>query len=90
MRISSAFLEHIEIERYNSRTRNVRVAAMHLFFFYTALRYPEHSGRSLGMRAVAVKRLDRILVTFLLEEETAGLARRIRQNHGDGEGVVIS
>ena len=38
-----AFLEHLEHDRGNSaRTRNIRLAAVHSFFHYCALRHPEH------------------------------------------------
>ena len=43
--VISAFLEHLEQERRNSaRTRNARLAAIHSFFHYAALRHPEHAG----------------------------------------------
>ena len=39
-----AFLNHLEGERGNSvRTRNARLAAIHSFYRYAALRHPEHA-----------------------------------------------
>jgi integrase/recombinase XerD len=39
--VISAFLERLEQERRNSvRTRNARLAAIHSFFHYAALRHP--------------------------------------------------
>ena len=39
-----AFLEHLETDRGNTvRTRNIRLAAIHSFFHYCALRHPEHA-----------------------------------------------
>jgi site-specific recombinase XerD len=41
-----AFLEHLEHERGNSaRTRTIRLAAVHSFFHYCALRHPEHAAQ---------------------------------------------
>ncbi|MGH9028508.1 MAG: tyrosine-type recombinase/integrase [Acidimicrobiales bacterium] len=69
-----AFLDYVEVERHNSaRTRNVRLAAIHSFFSYAALRHPEHSGTIARVLAIAPKRFERALVTFLTEEETDAL-----------------
>ncbi len=39
-----AFLQHLETERGNAATtRNARLAAIHSFFRYAALRDPEHA-----------------------------------------------
>jgi integrase/recombinase XerD len=41
----SAFLDDLEHTRGTSaRSRNVRLAAIHAFFYYAALRAPSHSG----------------------------------------------
>ncbi|MGH3010183.1 MAG: tyrosine-type recombinase/integrase, partial [Gaiellaceae bacterium] len=72
--VVAAFLDHVEVERHNSvRTRNVRLAAIHSFFSYAALRHPEHSGTIARVLAIAPKRFERALVTFLTEEETDAL-----------------
>jgi site-specific recombinase XerD len=69
-----AFLEHLEAERHNGvRTRNLRLAAIRSFFSYAALRHPEHAGTIARVLAIAPKRFDRALVTFLSEEETNAL-----------------
>ena len=68
--VVAAFLEHLEIERRNSvRTRNVRLAAIRSFFSYAALRHPEHAGTIARVLAIAPKRFERALVTFLTEKE---------------------
>jgi hypothetical protein len=41
--VITAFLQHLQDDRGNSaRTRNARLAAVHSFFAYPALRHPEH------------------------------------------------
>jgi integrase/recombinase XerD len=70
----AAFLAHLEADRHNSvRTRNVRLAAIHSFFSYAALRHPEHAGTNARVLAIKPKRFDRALVTFLTEEEADAL-----------------
>src|SRR5215208_1635985 len=50
-----AFLQHLEHERGNTaRTRNTRLAAIHSFFHYCALRHPEHP--ALTQRVLAIRR----------------------------------
>lgn len=69
-----AFLEHLEQERGNSpRTRNVRLAAVHSFFHYCALRHPEHAALIQRVLAIPAKRSDRQIVTFLNPEEVKAL-----------------
>jgi integrase/recombinase XerD len=65
-----AFLEHLETERGNTaRTRNIRLAAIHSFFQYCALRHPEHAGLTQRVLAIPAKRFDRRIVTFLAPAE---------------------
>ena len=69
-----AFLEHLETERGNSaRTRNVRLAAVHSFFDYCALRHPEHAGLIARVLAIPAKRSEKRIVTFLTPEEVKAL-----------------
>lgn len=69
-----AFLEHLETERGNSaRTRNVRLAAVHSFFEYCALRHPEHAALIQRVLAIPAKRSERRIVTFLKPEEVKAL-----------------
>lgn len=68
------FLEHLENQRHNSvRTRNTRLAAIHSFFRYTALRAPEHSAVIQRVLAIPHKRCDRAVVTFLSSDEIEAL-----------------
>jgi site-specific recombinase XerD len=69
-----AFLEHLETERGNStRTRNVRLAAIHSFFQYCALRHPEHAAMIARVLAIPAKRSERRTVTFLHPPEVKAL-----------------
>ena len=69
-----AFLDHLERERGNSvRTRNARIAAIHSFFRFAAIREPAHSGLIQRVLAIPQKRFDRELVTFLIRGEVDAL-----------------
>jgi integrase/recombinase XerD len=69
-----AFLDHLEHERHNSvRTRNARLAAIRSLFNYAALRHPEHADTIKRVLAIAPKRFQRALVTFLTEAEIDAL-----------------
>jgi site-specific recombinase XerD len=69
-----AFLDHLEKERGNTaRTRNARLAAVHSFFHYLAVREPAHSGLIQRVLVIPQKRCDRRLVSFLTREETEAL-----------------
>ena len=71
-----AFLEHLETERGNSaRTRNVRLAAVHSFFNYCALRHPEHAALIARVLAIPAKRSEKRIVTFLSPDEIKVLLR---------------
>lgn len=69
-----AFLDHLETQRRNSpRTRNARLAAIHSFFQYAALRVPELGGMIQRVLALPQKRFDRNLVRFLTRPEIEAL-----------------
>jgi site-specific recombinase XerD len=69
-----AFLEHLEHDRGNSaRTRNIRLAAVHSFFHYCALRHPEHAALIQRVLAIPPKRAEKRTVTFLTPEEVTAL-----------------
>src|SRR5881397_1316916 len=62
----TAFLQHLETERANTvATRNVRLAAIHSLFRYTALRAPEHADQISRVLGIPPKRSDRAVVCFL-------------------------
>jgi integrase/recombinase XerD len=69
-----AFLQHLEQDRANTaRTRNIRLAAIHSFFHYCALRHPEHAALTQRVLAIPRKRADKRTVTFLTAVETQAL-----------------
>ena len=69
-----AFLEHLEHDRGNSaRTRNIRLAAVHSFFHYCALRHPEHAALIQRVLAIPPKRAEKRTVTFLTPAEVTAL-----------------
>ena len=68
------FLDHLEHVRHNSaRTRNNRLAAIHSLFNYASFWHPEHAEVIQRVMAIPTKRVDRQLVSFLTEPETAAL-----------------
>ena len=71
-----AFLNHLEQERGNTaRTRNNRLAAIHSFYRYTALRHPEHLATIGRVLAIPFKRHQHNSVSYLdLQEVQALLA----------------
>lgn len=72
--IIATFLEHLERERRNSvRSRNARLAAIHSFFRFVALRDPCHGGIAQRVLSVPIKRTGRRLIDFLSESEVLGL-----------------
>jgi integrase/recombinase XerD len=69
-----AFLDHLERERHNSpRTRNIRLAAIHSFFQYCAVRHPEHAALIQRVLAIPPKRGEKRTVTFLTAQEVQAL-----------------
>ena len=70
----ASFLDHLETERNNSvGTRNTRLAAIHSFFRFIALREPAHSALIQRVLAIPHKRFDRNLVCFLNRTEIDAL-----------------
>jgi site-specific recombinase XerD len=68
------FLCWLENERGNcARTRNARLAAIHSFFKYAALRTPTHSWLIQRVLAIPGKRYDRVPVEYLTRIETEAL-----------------
>lgn len=68
------FLDHLEEERGNSpRTRNLRLAAIHSFFRYVALKEPQHSALIQRVLAIPTKRYETKQVEFLNRTEVEAL-----------------
>jgi integrase/recombinase XerD len=69
-----AFLNHLEVDRGNSaRTSNNRLAAIHAFYKYAALRHPEHLATIGRVIAIPFKRYARNSVNYLSREEIDAL-----------------
>jgi site-specific recombinase XerD len=70
----AAFLDHLETERGNAaRSRNARLAAVHSFFRFAAVREPAHAGIIQRVLALPQKRFDKDLVAFLAATEVEAL-----------------
>lgn len=64
------FLEHLEKERHNSiRSRNARLAAIHSFMHYVALKEPGALALTQSVLAIPMKRFERPLIGFLSREQ---------------------
>jgi site-specific recombinase XerD len=69
-----AFLNYLEQDRHNSpRTRNARLAAIHSFCRYTALRHPEHAATIARVIEIPSKRYERNNVSYLTTPEIDAL-----------------
>lgn len=69
-----AFLDHIETDRGVAiTTRNARLAAVHSFFRFAALRHPEHAGLIQRVLAIPAKRADRRSISYLTRTEIDAL-----------------
>jgi integrase/recombinase XerD len=69
-----SFLNHLEHERGNSpRTRNNRLAAIHAFCRYAALRHPEHLATLGRVIAIPTKRYEQNTVSYLDLDEIKAL-----------------
>jgi integrase len=83
--VITAFLEHLQTARANSiRTRNARLAAIHSFFGYAALRHPEHSALIQRVLAIPGKRRDRAPVTYLTPDEADAMLAACDQDTRTG------
>lgn len=81
----TAFLQHLQDERGNSaRTRNARLAAVHSFFSYAALRHPEHGALIQRVLAIPGKRRDRTDLTYLTPDEADALLAACDQSNRTG------
>lgn len=68
------FLSHLGQKRSNAaRTRNARLAALHSFFRYVALREPTHAALIQRVLAIPHKRAEKKLVAFLTRPEFEAL-----------------
>jgi integrase/recombinase XerD len=82
------FLDHLETERGNTtRTRNARLAAIHSFMRYAALRDPASLPITGRVLAIPAKRFDRPMLGYLTREQVAAILaapnRRTWSGHRD-------
>ena len=68
------FLDHLETERRNTvRTRNARLAAIHSFMRYAAVRDPASLPVTARVLAIPAKRFDRPVLGYLSREQVAAI-----------------
>jgi site-specific recombinase XerD len=68
------FLDHLETKRGNSvRTRNARLAAIHSFMRYAAVRDPASLPITARVLAIPAKRFDRPVLGYLTREQVAAI-----------------
>jgi site-specific recombinase XerD len=68
------FLQYLETERDNgARSRNARLAALHSFFSYVALREPAYAHQCQRVLAIPSKRHEKRPIDFLLADEIEAL-----------------
>ena len=68
------FLDHLETERGNTvRTRNARLAAIHSFMRYAAVRDPASLPITARVLAIPAKRFDRPVLGYLSREQVAAI-----------------
>lgn len=68
------FLDELENHRgVTTRSRNLRLTAIHSFFHYVAFELPTHGAQIQRVLAIPSKRFDRTLVSFLSRQEVDAL-----------------
>lgn len=85
------FLDHLETERHNcARTRNARLAAIHSFMRYAAVRDPASLPITARVLAIPAKRFDRPVLGYLTHDEvTAILTAPDRRTWGGQRDAVL-
>ncbi len=69
-----AFLDHLQADRGVAvSTRNARLAAVHSFFGFAALRHPEHAALIQRVLTIPAKRTDRAPISYLTRAEIDAL-----------------
>jgi integrase/recombinase XerD len=72
------FLRHLEVQRRNhTRTRNHRLAVLHTFFDYLAMRIPEMAGVSERVTAIPVKRAPPPEMHFMDRDEVHAVLAKL-------------
>lgn len=82
----SNFLTHLQTGRGNSvTTRNARLAAIHSFYDYAALRHPEHADTIARVLDIPAKRHHRTDLTYLTAPEVTALLAAPEQDSAAGQ-----
>lgn len=80
-----AFLDHLEKDRNNGKgTRNIRLSAIHSFFRYLAVTYPEYLDQSQRIQSIPSKRMPTPTVEYLDFEEIMAVLQAIDCSNQDG------
>jgi len=80
------FLQMLEDERHNSiTTRNVRLAAIHVFFSYLAGEYPEYLEHCQRILSIPFKRARSRQVEYLEHDEIQSVLASVDRASKDGE-----
>jgi integrase/recombinase XerD len=83
------FLQHLETERDNgARSRNARLAALHSFFSYVALRESAYAHQCQRVLAIPSKRHEKGPIDFLLADEIDALLGIIDRSTWMVVGIV--
>ena len=82
------FLEHLEAVRHNSaRTRNARLAAIHSFMRYVAVRAPASLPITTRVLAIPAKRFDRPVLGYLTSEQITAILAAPDRARGAGDAT---
>jgi site-specific recombinase XerD len=82
----TAFLQHLETSRHNStRTRNVRLSAIHSFFRYLGAHYPQYLAAAQRVLSIPFKRVTTREIQHLECSEIQALLRSIDQRAATGQ-----
>lgn len=80
-----AFLTHLEEVRKNGvTTRNVRLAAIHVFFRYVGAHHPEQLDRVQRILSIPFKRARQRVIEYLEHDEIEAILSRISRTSRDG------
>lgn len=85
------FLDHLENERHNSaRTRNARLAAIHSFMRYAAVRDPVSLPVTSRVLAIPAKRFDRPVLGYLTRGQIAAILTAPARAGLHAPGVTVA
>ncbi len=84
------FLDYLETDRHNSaRTRNARLAAIHSFMRYAAVRDPASLAITTRVLAIPAKRFDRPALGYLTRQEVAAILAAPHRNNWSGQRDAV-